>query len=281
MDALRECQDKIRFAQVRHEEAAAFMACGYAKYMGRLGVCLATSRPGGEPGSLEDLQDSAEAVRPQFLEIVHQSGLENATIGYEANDGYQPCSYISMRLYGATIWSLLLQSLDLRPADALLVRKRAVLTQREIAHLEQACSVACRTYEKRSETLREGRRPQTQDVRSRACRARGGTRSYKARHRTAESGPAAREVMNAPGCAKQFKHSTGHSLGFAAIDHNALPRPHPKSPDVLETGMTFDVEPAVYYEDYGGLRHCDMVPVTQLGMQLLTPFKTILEDLTR
>jgi pyruvate dehydrogenase (quinone)/pyruvate oxidase len=32
---------------VRHEEAAAFMACGYAKYTGRLGVCLATSGPGG------------------------------------------------------------------------------------------------------------------------------------------------------------------------------------------------------------------------------------------
>src|SRR5207237_3498658 len=35
------------FIQVRHEEAAAFMACGYAKYTGKLGVCLATSGPGG------------------------------------------------------------------------------------------------------------------------------------------------------------------------------------------------------------------------------------------
>ena len=32
---------------MRHEEAAAFAACGYAKYTGRLGVCLATSGPGG------------------------------------------------------------------------------------------------------------------------------------------------------------------------------------------------------------------------------------------
>jgi pyruvate dehydrogenase (quinone) len=47
MEALRTRQDKIRFVQVRHEEAAAFMACGYAKYTGRLGVCLATSGPGG------------------------------------------------------------------------------------------------------------------------------------------------------------------------------------------------------------------------------------------
>jgi pyruvate dehydrogenase (quinone) len=47
IESLREAQDKIRFIQVRHEEAAAFMACGYAKFTGKLGVCLATSGPGG------------------------------------------------------------------------------------------------------------------------------------------------------------------------------------------------------------------------------------------
>jgi len=47
MEALRTNQDKLRFIQVRHEEAAAFAACGYAKFTGRLGVCLATSGPGG------------------------------------------------------------------------------------------------------------------------------------------------------------------------------------------------------------------------------------------
>src|SRR5205807_5686227 len=47
MEALRTRRDRVRFIQVRHEEAAAFMACAYAKYTGRLGVCLATSGPGG------------------------------------------------------------------------------------------------------------------------------------------------------------------------------------------------------------------------------------------
>jgi pyruvate dehydrogenase (quinone)/pyruvate oxidase len=47
MEALRKRQDDVRFIQVRHEEAAAFMACGYAKFTGKLGVCLATSGPGG------------------------------------------------------------------------------------------------------------------------------------------------------------------------------------------------------------------------------------------
>jgi pyruvate dehydrogenase (quinone) len=36
----------IDFVQVRHEEMAAFMACGHAKWTGEVGVCLATSGPG-------------------------------------------------------------------------------------------------------------------------------------------------------------------------------------------------------------------------------------------
>jgi pyruvate dehydrogenase (quinone)/pyruvate oxidase len=47
IEALRQKQEQIRFVQVRHEEAAAFMACAWAKYTGRLGVCIATSGPGG------------------------------------------------------------------------------------------------------------------------------------------------------------------------------------------------------------------------------------------
>ena len=46
MEALRTRQDRIRFVLVRHEESAAFMACAYAKYTGKLGACVATSGPG-------------------------------------------------------------------------------------------------------------------------------------------------------------------------------------------------------------------------------------------
>ena len=46
MEALRTRQDKIKFVLVRHEESAAFMACAYAKYTGKLGACVATSGPG-------------------------------------------------------------------------------------------------------------------------------------------------------------------------------------------------------------------------------------------
>ena len=34
------------FIQTRHEEMAAFAACGYAKFSGEVGVCVATSGPG-------------------------------------------------------------------------------------------------------------------------------------------------------------------------------------------------------------------------------------------
>jgi pyruvate dehydrogenase (quinone) len=47
MESIRTRSDRIRFIQVRHEESAAFMACAYAKFTGKLGCCLATTGPGG------------------------------------------------------------------------------------------------------------------------------------------------------------------------------------------------------------------------------------------
>ena len=44
--ALSRADGKIRFVQARHEEMAAFMASAYAKFSGKLGVCIATSGPG-------------------------------------------------------------------------------------------------------------------------------------------------------------------------------------------------------------------------------------------
>ena len=44
--ALGRAGERIRFVQTRHEEMAAFMACAWAKYTGKVGVCTATSGPG-------------------------------------------------------------------------------------------------------------------------------------------------------------------------------------------------------------------------------------------
>lgn len=80
----------------------------------------------------------------------------------------------------------------------------------------------------------------------------------------------ARDVLTAHGFGKEFKHAVGHGVGFAAADPRALPRLHPKSPDVLEAGMTFNIEPAIYIEGKGGMRHCDVVACTADGAEVLT-----------
>ena len=55
LGALRRHQDQPRFVQTRHEEMAAFMACGHAKFTGRVGVCMATSGPGRDPSAQRSL----------------------------------------------------------------------------------------------------------------------------------------------------------------------------------------------------------------------------------
>ena len=83
---------------------------------------------------------------------------------------------------------------------------------------------------------------------------------------------AARAVLEDRNFGPQFRHGTGHGVGFAAANPNEVPRIHPKSPDVLTAGMTFNVEPAIYIDGYGGMRHCDMVAVTETGTEVLTDF---------
>jgi len=90
---------------------------------------------------------------------------------------------------------------------------------------------------------------------------------------------AARNVLAGYGYGENFKHGTGHGVCFAAANHDAIPRVHPKSTDVLETGMTFNVEPAIYIEGYGGMRHCDVVAVTSRGVEVLTDFQAASADL--
>jgi pyruvate dehydrogenase (quinone) len=46
LGAMDRASDQLRFVQSRHEELAAFMAAGHAKFSGEVGVCMATSGPG-------------------------------------------------------------------------------------------------------------------------------------------------------------------------------------------------------------------------------------------
>ena len=89
---------------------------------------------------------------------------------------------------------------------------------------------------------------------------------------------AARNVLIRHGFGAEFSHPTGHGVGFAASDPNALPRIHPKSPDVLVAGMTFNIEPAIYCDGVGGMRHCDMVACSPSGADVLTDLTETLND---
>ncbi len=116
MEALRIRQDRVRFIQVRHEEAAASMACGYAKYTGKLGVCLATSGPGG-------------------LHLLN--GLYDAKL-----DG-QPVLAITGHHYHDLIDTHAQQDVDLdRVFEDVAVYNTRVMGP---AHVENVAHVACRT----------------------------------------------------------------------------------------------------------------------------------------
>ncbi len=65
IEALRRRKDRIKFVLVRHEESAAFMACAYAKYTGKLGACVVTSGPGAThliTGLYDAKADSAPVI---------------------------------------------------------------------------------------------------------------------------------------------------------------------------------------------------------------------------
>ena len=68
MEALRKRRDKIRFVHVRHEESAAFMACGYAKYTRKLRVVS----PLPDGGRLVPLQNDTGEWAPRRSQLFGQ-----------------------------------------------------------------------------------------------------------------------------------------------------------------------------------------------------------------
>src|SRR5437867_5769685 len=116
MESLRTRQDEIRFIQVRHEEVAALAACAYAKWTGQLGVCLATSGPGG----------------------IH---LLNGI--YDAKLDSQPVVAITGLQYHDLLDTLTQQDVDLDRlfADACAYSARVMGP----THVENATEMACRT----------------------------------------------------------------------------------------------------------------------------------------
>jgi pyruvate dehydrogenase (quinone) len=129
LDALRRRQDRIRFIGVRHEEAAAFMACGWAKHTGRLGVCLATTGPGAVH-LLNGLYDAAFDGAPVLAitgETFHDLGGLRFVQGVDTKALMQDVATFNVRVSG--------------PVHAKTVVNRAcraALGNRGVAHLTVA-----------------------------------------------------------------------------------------------------------------------------------------------
>jgi pyruvate dehydrogenase (quinone) len=154
MEALRRRQDRLTFVQVRHEEAAAFMACGYAKYTGRLGVCLATSGPGAIH-LLNGLYDAKMDGAP-VLAITGQTYHDLIGLHYQ-----QEVDLLSLFKDVAVLNQQVLGAGHVRPlVDAAC---RAALSQRGVAHL--SCPVDLQEQKlSQDEPLKKSADGRTSDV---------------------------------------------------------------------------------------------------------------------
>jgi len=74
-----------------------------------------------------------------------------------------------------------------------------------------------------------------------------------------------------------WRHHTGHALGMGIHEGPFL---DVGDDTVIEPGMVFSVEPGIYVPGYAGFRHSDTVLVTETGMEMITYYPRMLEDLT-
>ena len=126
MEALRQKKDQIRFIHVRHEESAAFMACAYAKFTGRLGVCLSTSGPGGIH-LLNGLYDAKLDQQP----VLAITGMQftDVTGTYSQQDVELDKIFMDVACYNTRVMS----GPHMEPVADLAIR--SAIMQRSVAHI--------------------------------------------------------------------------------------------------------------------------------------------------
>ena len=79
---------------------------------------------------------------------------------------------------------------------------------------------------------------------------------------------AARKVLRKAGLGRYFTHSTGHGVG---LEIHEIPRVADGQKEILQRGMVITIEPGVYSPGKWGVRIEDMVAVTAVGCEVLTP----------
>jgi Xaa-Pro aminopeptidase len=79
---------------------------------------------------------------------------------------------------------------------------------------------------------------------------------------------AARRVLYKAGLGRYFTHSTGHGVG---LEIHEAPRVAAAQKEVLQSGMVITIEPGVYFPGKWGVRIEDMVAVSEIGCEVLTP----------
>lgn len=159
IEAIRKRQKDIRFIHVRHEESAAFMAVAYAKLTGKLGVCLATTGPGGIH-LLNGLYDAKMDSQP-ILAITgltyHDLIGTNTQQDIELDKVFEDATVYNERVMGA---KHILDMTDLACRHALAYRGPS--------HLTIPIDIQDQLYEQDKPSMRaKGRLPHTADAFSR------------------------------------------------------------------------------------------------------------------
>jgi pyruvate dehydrogenase (quinone) len=126
IESLRRRQDKIKFILVRHEESAAFMACAYAKYTGKLGACVATSGPGAIH-LLNGLYDAKADNTPVIA-------ITGTTYSDLMNSSYQQDVNLLQLYSDVTVYNGMI-SVPEQAEMAVDIACRTALSQRGVSHL--------------------------------------------------------------------------------------------------------------------------------------------------
>ncbi len=126
MEGLRRHQDRIRFFLVHHEEAAAFMATGYAKSTGKLGVCVATSGPGGL-----HLVNGLYDAKLDHVPVLAITGLQATS---QLGTGYQQEVHLERLFMDLCVYNEVFQAPASIPA-LVDIAVRSALSRKGVSHL--------------------------------------------------------------------------------------------------------------------------------------------------